>query len=257
MLKIELQGLDDARSALQDFSQRRFTSAVATALTRTANTLGQQWTQQLTTRFDRPTPATVRAVVVRRAENTAATLVAEVKLRDQLRAEGATPPVEWLATQETGGRRRIKKFEQALQAQGSMPAGWVAAPGPAAKLDAYGNVTRGQIVQVLAQLGAQYSPGYARVISASAAKRAARAVQTKRAYIAMQPGNKAGLTPGVYERQGRRLLAVFFFVRSATYRRRLDLIGGAQRDVGRVLSREFDRAISESAARLAARARQA
>ena len=252
MLTLKIDGLQQTREALKAFSDRRFTSAVATALTRTASVIGKQWTGQLQSRFDRPTPATQRAVVVKRAENTAEVLTAEVKLRDQLRGRG-TPPVEWLATQELGGQRRIKKFEQALQAQGSMPAGWKAVPGPGAKLDGFGNVTRGQIVQVIAQLGAQFSPGYARVISASAARRAARAVQTGRAYVAIQPGNKTGLTPGVYERAGKALRPVFFFVKSASYSRRLNLIGAGMREAQAVLNREFARAVSESAARLTQR----
>lgn len=253
MLNLKIDGLKETREALRAFSDRRFTSAVATALTRTANVIGKEWTGQLGSRFDRPTPATQRAVVVKRAENTAAVLVAEVKLRDELRGGKGTPPVEWLATQELGGQRRIKKFEQALQAQGSMPAGWKAVPGPAAKLDGFGNVSRGQIVQVIAQLGAQFSPGYARVISASAAKRAARAVQTGRAYVAILPGNKAKLTPGVYKRAGKALRPVFFFVKSASYSRRLNLMGAGMREAQTVLNREFARAVSESAARLAQR----
>ena len=252
-MKIEITGVKELRAELKEFSDRRFKSAVATALTRTASAVGKDWKQQLTGKFDRPTPATTGAVVIKRAENTAENMVAEVKLRDQAGAGGKVAPVEWLAVHELGGARRVKKFEAALQAQGSMPRGWKATPGPAARLDAYGNVSRAQIVQVLAQLGSKFSPGYARVISASASKRAARAIQTGRAYVAIQPNNKAGLTPGIYERSGRQLRAVFFYVQDANYRKRLDLVEGGKRQVGQLLGAELRRAISESAARLAAK----
>lgn len=248
-----MQGADELRQALAEFSERRLRSATATALTRTARQFAADWSRQLAQRLDRPTPATLRSVVVKRAENTDAQPTAEVRIRDQARMERGTPPVQWLAEQEMGGRRGVKKFEAALQAQGAMPRGWAAVPGPAAKLDSYGNVTRGQIVQVIAQLGAQFSPGYQRVISQSAAKRAASAIRRGRAYVAIQAGNKAGLTPGVYERDGRGLRAVFYFVRHAAYRKRLDLVGAASRDALAVLQREFARAVSESAARLAQR----
>ena len=253
MLKIELHGVRELQQKLSQFSDRRFQSVVATALTRTAGEIGREWTQQLTSRFDRPTRATVRAVVVKPASNTSASMFAEVKVRDQLAGGAGKPPVDWLDTHEVGGRRRTKKFEEALQAQGAMPMGWHATPGPGAKLDMYGNVSRGQIVQVLAQLGAKYSPGYARVISASAAKRAARATKLGRAYIALLPGNKSGITPGVYERRGRQLVAVFFFVRSTSYRKRLNLMDSARQDVGVIVTRNFARAIAESAARMGRR----
>ena len=249
-MKIEITGLTELRRELKDFSDRRFNSAVATALTRTAVAVGKEWTGQLTQRFDRPTPATTRAVMVKRAENTATRLEAEVKVRD---AGSGTPPVEWIGPGELGGQRRIKKFEAALQAQGSMPRGWKAVPGPAARLDQYGNVSRAQIVQVIAQLGAKFSPGYARVISASASKRAQRAIRQGRSYVAILPGNPAKLMPGVYERFGRSLRAVFIYVQTTQYAKRLDLLGLGVRQAGQILNREVRRSVQESAARLAQR----
>lgn len=245
--------IDEVRKQFAEFSDRRFNAAMATALTRTARAVGQEWTQQLSARLDRPTPATTRSVLVKRAENTAATLEAEVFLRNEARTPGAVAPAQWLAEHELGGQRRVKKFEAALQAQGSMPRGWKATPGPAARLDGYGNVSRSQIIQVIAQLGAQFSPGYQRVISANAARRAARAVQSGRAYVAILPGNSAKLTPGVYERVGRTVRAVFWYVPAASYRKRLDLVGSGRANAGVLFQREFERAVAESAARLALR----
>lgn len=243
----------DLRRQLREFSDRRFRSAMATALTRTAVQVGKLWTQQLATRIDRPTPTTLRAVQTKRAENRDANPVAEVRIRTDARGAGGTAPAEWLAPQELGGPRRLKKFEQALQRQGSMPAGWRAVPGPAATRDTYGNVSRSQIIQVVAQLGAQYSPGYARVIGASAQRRAARAARLGRAYVAIPPGNIGKLTPGVYERTPQALRPIFYFVRGTVYQRQLDLVRTAQRDTGGILKREVQRAVAESAARLAQR----
>lgn len=248
-LDVRIEGLQQVQSMLAGFSDRRMAAVGATALTRVARDLAGQWRQHLEQRLDRPTSATVRSVQWIKAD--AAGLVAEVKIRDD--GAGKTKPVEWLSPQEAGGARRVKQFERALQAQGSMPRGWHAVPGPAAKLDAYGNVSRGQIVQVIAQLGAQYSPGYARVISRSAAKRAATAQAKGRAYVAILPGNKAGLTPGVYERSDRALRAVMWYVSRTQYRKATDLLGEAQRTAPAALQRELQRAIEESAGRLAAR----
>lgn len=245
---VTVTGLQQAKQLLEGFSERRINAVAATTLTRVARELGQGWQKQMADRFDRPTPGTLRSVKWGRAS--ASAIVAEVKVQDQ--ASG-TAPVEWIAPEERGGPRGIKKFERALSAQGAMPAGWRAVPGPAARLDAYGNMSRGQIVQVIAQLGAQYSPGYARVISPSAAKRAAKAVATGRAYVAIPPGNKARLRPGVYERNGKGLRPVMYFVSRADYRKRLDLVGSAVKAAPQMLQQQMQRAIEESAARLAVR----
>lgn len=249
-IAIDVSGLDQARQDLvARFSDRRLRAAMATAATRTVRELARGWEQQVGQAFDRPTPATQRAV--RTTMATAANLTAEVAVKDV--AQGGAAPVEWLLPEERGGARSIKRFEQALQSQGAMPRGWRAVPGPGAKLDAYGNVSRGQIVQVIAQLGAQYSPGYARVISKSAAKRAASAARRGRAYVAILPGNGQKRTPGVYERKGRGLLPVFIYVQAVQYRKRLRLLDAARDDAGGILRRELTRAVDESAARLAAR----
>jgi hypothetical protein len=242
-LTIDVQGLNEAIGQLQGFSDRRMRGALATALTRTGNEVKAAWQGQLRDTFDKPTPATVGAVgPVRQA--TADRLQAEVFIKDQSR-QGGTAPAEWLDAEVTGGARRLKKFERALQAQGSMPPGHYAVPGPGAKLDAYGNVSRSTIVQVIAQLGSKYSPGYARVISASAEKRRAKAVASGRAYIAIQQ-RQGQLAPGVYLRKGRGLVAVFYFVRSATYRPRLDLMRTATEVVTAQLERHVRRAIDEN-----------
>lgn len=248
---IEVTGLDGAMASLSAFSERRLNAAVATALTRTVRKIGDAWQDQLGSVFDRPTRATQNAAFVRPAQASAP--VAEAFIRD--RAAG-TPPVEWLAPNEFGGARRVKKFEAALVAQGSMPAGMRAVPGPGAVLDSYGNVSRGQIIQVLSQLGAQYSPGYARVISASAEKRAAKALASGRKYIAI-PRDHGKLEAGIYRREGgRQLVPIFYFTRAATYRPRSSLLKQADAIAVREFGAQLRTAIRESAARLSASGRR-
>lgn len=249
MLTIKIEGLDAARQTLQGFSDRRFAAAVATALTRTGAAVRDDWRREIGEAIDKPTPLVLNAPRLEAAS--ASRLQAVVSLRDQVR-DGGIPPSEILGTQERGGDRRLRKFERALQAQGSMPAGHRVVPGLYATIDAYGNVSRGQIVQVINQLGSQYSPGYARVISANAAKRAASARRTGRQYIAI-PQRQGDLAAGIYQRQGRALLPVFFFVRHTRYQARTHLLQAAERLAGARLRVEFDRAVREHLARLQAR----
>lgn len=249
-IEVRIEGAEDALRVVQGFSQRRMAAVVATALTRTARELEPEWRGALASELDRPQSFTLNATRVQPA--TAQNLQAVLAIKDQPVRAGAPAPVEWLAPNEGGGDRYIKRFERALMAQGSMPRGMRAVPGPFAKLDAFGNVSRGQIVQVLNQLGAQFSPGYQRVIGATAAKRQASAQRAGRTYVAF-PQRQGKIKPGIYERNGRQLLMVFAFVGSVTYRKRLtlDQIAASQAPV--ILSRQLERAINDHRARLAQR----
>ena len=249
----KLEGASQAIGTLQGFSARRLGAALATALTRTATAMRPSWQQELQQRLDRPTPGTLAGVRTNRA--TAARLQAELYLRDQSAKPGAMTPAEWLSPQEQGGGRRVKKFERALMAQGAMPTGAKVVPGKHARLDGYGNVSRGQITQVLNQLGADLSPGYARTISKSATKRLESARRSGRLYVAF-PRAVGRIKPGIYQRGGpggRRLLPVFWFVSAVGYQKRVDLLGAASREAPQVLTREALRALDEHRARILAK----
>lgn len=251
MLTIQVEGLDAARRTVDGFSDRRFAAAIATALTRTGRQLQQAWRAELEADLDRPTPLTLRAPVSSTAS--AGNLVVELSLRDQARS-GDIAPSEYLATQEQGGDRRLKKFERALVARGNMRAGQRAVPGQYAKLDGYGNVSRGQIVQVLAQLGTAFSPGYARVISPDGARRARNAARSGNTYIAV-PDARGKLRPGIYRKFGGDLLPVFFFVSGARYPRRTNLVEAAKRLTAQRFPAELRRSLAENQARVNAKGR--
>ncbi|MBN8493219.1 MAG: hypothetical protein J0M00_17565 [Burkholderiales bacterium] len=249
MVKIQIDGLAAARATVEGFSDRRFAAAVATALTRTGKPVQEAWRLQLGEKLDRPTPLTLGAPM--RTDATAEKLVVEVALREQVRA-GATPPSEYLATQEQGGDRGLKKFERALIARGTMRAGQRAVPGQYAQLDGYGNVSRGQIVQVLAQLGTAFSPGYAQVISADATRRARNAARTGNTYVAVT-APRGKLQPGIYRKFSGDLLPVFFFVSRTRYPRRTKLMDAARQLATTRFPAELERSLAEHQARVNAR----
>jgi len=249
-IEVRVEGMDGARQLLDGFSARRMAAVVATTLTRSARELEPEWRGALATELDRPQQFTVNATRVQPA--TAQNLHAELAIKDKPVRAGAPAPVDWLGPNESGGDRFIKRFERALIAQGSMPSGMRAVPGPFARLDGFGNVSRGQIVEVINQLGSHFSPGYQRVIGATAAKRLAAARRAGREYVAF-PRRQGRIKPGVYERSGRQLLMVFAFVALVTYRKRLTLDQIAISQAPVILSRQMERAISEHRARLAQR----
>lgn len=252
-INIDTRELDRVRRGIADFSERRLKSVVATALTRTAAGLRKDWTTKLRDNLDRPTPRTQGAAGIQMAR--ADRLEASVFLKDNL---AGTSPTKYLAPQEYGGPRGIKKFERALVASGAMPDGYLTVPAGGAVRDSYGNVSRAQLVAVIRALGQQYSPGYQQVISRSTSNRLASQARHGRRYIAIQPGAQAGrvrVTPGIYERMSDRgLKAIFIFKNDLAYKRRLRLVDReSMAKVTSDLQVQVDRAMSESLARLSQR----
>lgn len=265
MLSIKFDGLDGLQRELRDFSERRVNAAVATALTRTAVKVREKVQEQLPSVFDRPTPYTVRNVryLAASAGNLEAGVGFDVEVGTDIFGKvksysnagaGQTPAGKYLQFQIDGGTRRPKRFELALQAKGAMPKGWYAVPGAGARLDAYGNVSRGQIAQIIAQLGTELLSGYTNTPQSVTAKLKGQR-KAGGQFIAVLPGSRIRLAPGVYQRElmGRTITPVLIYVRSTGYKPRFDFEGIARREADVILPVEMARAVRESAARLAAR----
>lgn len=213
--------------------QERFAHVVA--LTRTGQDVKRAEEAEIAARFDRPTPFTRRAVQL-----TTATLdrpVAIVELKDD--GTGQIGPASYLSAQIEGGSRHIKRFEYSLQIAGQMPKGWFAVPGRFARLDAYGNISRGQIIQILSQLRITLVAGFDRNLPVGSDKKTKAKIQRAytRAggqYFAL-PNGRGRLRPGIYQRRNFGALGqaaprpVVIFVPSVTYRQRYDFHGVAER----------------------------
>lgn len=233
-LTFEAKGLDQAvRLMAEGLSPRRLNAAMATALTRTALEVRDAVKTEMRAVFDRPTPYTMNSLFVRPA--TAQRLAADVYFKDD-RAGSGTPATKYLLPQVEGGSRGAKGLEVALRAVGVLPAGWFVVPGAGARLDAYGNVSRGQIIQVLSQLRITLVAGATRNLPFDARKQIAAQRKAGGRFFVIKPGAK-GAAPGVYQREfgvqgsarggdvgvgSRNITPVFIFVRKASYRTRLD-----------------------------------
>lgn len=279
-LDIDVRGLRQALATLQGFSDRRINAVIATALTRTVLEGKAAVTSALPRVFDRPTPYTMKSVKYEGA--TAARLNAFVGIdieavRDMYgnvsgyRGGGDTPASKYLLPQIEGGKRRIKRMELALQARAAMPKGWLAVPARGARLDAYGNVSRGQVAQIISQLGAALVHGdYSKLKRNPGESEKAWQARRRKAFgrsggqyiaIAKQQGK---LKPGIYLAEGRdfgrklgygrngRLTPVFIFVRSTKYAKRLDFYGIVNRVATTRLQPNVEQAVGEHIARLAA-----
>lgn len=209
-------------------------SAVVRALTATANTAVDGLRAEMRRVFDRPTPFTLRAV--RRQPATDDRPVARVFVVDD--GNYGSGGRNFLFPQIEGGSRRHKAFERALQRIGVLPGGWFVVPGREARLDAFGNWQRGQIVQLLSYFQAFGEQGFR--ANTTAERRAKLKRGTRRRYgveyFAVLPGRRASqwLHPGIYQKLHvtagvRAINAIAIFVPSNNYRARFDFYGVAER----------------------------
>ncbi len=248
-ITVDLWGLDRAQRGLVDrFSPRRLNAAAATALTRTAVDVRDAERQEVRRVFDRPTPYTQNSLYLRPA--TAQRLEAEVYFKDDA-GRGGIAATTYLLPQVEGGNRSHKRVERLLQMAGHLPQGWYATAGQGARLDAYGNVSRGQIIQVLSQLRISAVSGFTRNMPFDGRKQIAAQRRAGGRFFVVKPGGK--IQPGIYQREltGRNISPVFIFVRSASYQPRLDFHGLAKRVAAERLPVHLQRSIEEHAARLA------
>lgn len=236
----------------------------ALGLTRTAQQARDDVYAAMRAVFDRPVPFTLRGLRVERATPARLSAVVAVKGYEDFKSPLTVPPDHYLAAQIDGGTRRTKALEEALQAIGAMPKGWVAVPGKAARLDAFGNMSRGQVIQILSQLRVQLTGGFDRAIAvgqdkASQGKRR-RAFGRAGGQFVAYPERRGKLLPGVYLVEARdfgaklglgktgRISPVLIFVRRAQYRARLNFFGLVQRRVQASLAVNIDDGIAHAIA---------
>lgn len=206
--------------------QTRFATAVA--LTRTGQHVKNGLRREMEKVFDRPTPYTLNSLYLKGA--TKANLEAVVWLKDD--TYKGTPAARYLGPQIDGGGRSLKRSEKWLSNYVDLRGNvgyWV--PGEGARLNQYGNMTRGQIVKILANL--QALPD-----------RASRTTDNRK--IEYFIGQPAGAPLGVWRRDNGGIAPVMIFIRPPSYKRRFDFFGVGDRIVKEHYPKEFDRAYSEA-----------
>lgn len=249
MLRVQVTGLDELRRSLEGFSDRRFAASVATALTRAGAHAKDQLKLEMQRTLDRPTPFTLNALRLWPAS--ADKLEARVGFRDD--GTGGMNANNYLLPNVEGGPRVAKRVEAALRAINALPAGWFAVPGQGAALDSYGNMSRGQIIQILSQLRITMTAGHTRNLSFDARKQIAAQRKAGGRFFVMPIGSK--VQPGVYQRElfGGSITPVLVFVKQPRYRRRYDFFGKAEAIATERMPLELRRAFEESAQRLASK----
>ena len=211
-------------------TSKQIRAATMTGLTRTAIGVRSDEQAEMRRVFDRPTNYSLNAFQVMPATRT------ELNARIEQRGfGGGGRPREWFNPQVYGGQRNTKAFERKLAAVLGLPsASTYFMPGPAARLDRYGNISGGQLQQVLSDLGAQTDR--AQNASASSRKRNKRA-----RHVVI--GRRGGRRFFIGTRQGSKLSVVLTITDQApSYSKRFDFFGVAERGSRKRFPVEFDRA---------------
>ncbi len=263
---------DNAAEVLRDLGRlgQRADIALQRAVRDTAFAVRDAEQAEIRRVFDRPTPYTLNGLRIRYSRTE---IAATVWLKDELDAGKGIAATKYLAAQIDGGARRMKRFESALSRVGVLPAGWRAVPGVGATYDAFGNMSRGQIVQILSYFQAFSEGGYRANSTEDSRKRTAKGRKGTLGfeYFAAQPGFRMGrrswmhgksqhLQPGIYKRTftgglgprgGREseITPVLIFIRNPAYARRLDFFGVAKKAVDANFAPAVRRAIEREGSR--------
>lgn len=276
-MKLEFDMRELQRNVIEPLqaSERRVKAAVAVALTKVAGMVQAAERAEMVDVFDRPKPYTLNSLYLKPARGNDAVVQAEVGLKDQ--ASEGRAATSWLRWQIEGGLRRSTGFEEALVRGGAMPSGMRAVPGRGARLDSYGNVSRGQMQQVLGQLRIETGLlGSTRAMTSytfndTKKDRRLKGNKIRRAYgraggqFVAFPNGRGKLRAGVYLVEGKdfgarlgygrngRLTPIFIFVTKAEYEaERFDFHYVAQLVINRELVREVTTQVGASMQRLLA-----
>lgn len=243
VLKLDMRGLKAVSASLRGVDKQvRFAEMVA--VNRAAFKGREAVQKEMPRVFDRPTSWVRGGVRVVKA--TKSDPVAAIDLDFWGNKQGVA--VESILQPEIyGGSRKHKRHEIALQRAGILPAGMFIVPGAAANIDQYGNMSAGQINQIISWFQGFGEQGYQANMTKKTRDRRAKGTKKSRGFEyfvvgagAVRSWARAGggvgthrMQPGIYLRThtgfGSAIKPVMIFVRRVMYRSRLDFygVGGA------------------------------
>lgn len=253
MLAIKIEGLDELKRNFADIP-RKVETAAQRALLKTAAAVKEAEVAEMGRVFDRPTRWTLGAMKVK------ATNKFEVKV-------GILDPdgyykraASYLGTQVGGGSRRIKAMEKSLQSRALMPSGWFSVPGAGAKMDSYGNMSVGQIRQILSWFDAAENWAGSTQNMGFAGREKRRLGTRKTAgfeYLVIMPNmvrtfkgardTRALKQPGIYQRTsfgyGTAIKPVLIYVKGSRYQARFNFEKVARDVADAMMQSELEKAI--------------
>lgn len=198
--------------------QSRF--GIARAITKTAKDVERELKRTMASNTDRPTPYFMKSTFVQAA--TKKQLVARTGLKDRIFSKNRIPSAEMFEHHFRGGARVPKALELYLRRAGLLGGNEFVVPGAGVRLDSFGNMSRGQVQQIMSQLRIGSDP-YA---YASSSKRSKRNVQKAgRIFWARGNARDGHLKRGAYIDMGPPigLRPLLVAIQAPFYRQRFNL----------------------------------
>lgn len=207
-------------SAILSNMEKQSRFGIAKAITKTAKDVERELKREMAAKTDRPTAYFLRSTFVQPA--TRDKLLARVGIKDQAFSKNRLSSAQMFGHHFEGGGRATKALELHLRRAGLLGAGEFVAPGAGARLDSYGNMSRGQVQQILSQLRIGADPS---AFKSNSRRSRLNAQRAGRIFWARGNARDGHLKRGAYIDLGgaigiRPLLMV---IRTPAYRRRFDL----------------------------------
>lgn len=247
---IDTSGLLRLRAEIEG-KAKQIPYATMRALNAAAYKAAQDTSKQIAKVFDKPTPWVLKSVRYTKAKKS--NLEATVDFDFWGNKQGVTV-AHVLRAEISGGQRRLKRHEIALQKAGILAPGQAIVPGPAAKFDQYGNMSAGQIVQIMAWFKSFGEVGFKANMTDKTRAKLARGSKKKgvRGFEYFALYKKHGkLIPGIYQRinfgaWGTAVKPVMYFVPIPKYRQRLDFYGLAEKSARAEFAAQFPRMFEDA-----------
>lgn len=226
-----MDGIDEAIAAVGRLGKSA-PAALSDAINHTSNQSRIALQEQAASVFESPTRFTTNAFAVQPAKP-GSDVTGSVFVKDA--KAGNHAPEDWFEPQVFGGERKLKDSERKLQQMGILPAGMYTVPGRGARLDAYGNMSRQHIIQVLWGMRRLTTHGRSRRYGDKG----------REPFFVIRRNGKA---IGIAEREGRSVKVVLAFTRQPAYAARFDFHAVVEKVADDNLLANIDQAIAKSLA---------
>lgn len=232
-----------AMRALDSVQKKQIPFAASKAINEVMKTSAPAVQAEMKRVFDRPTPWTLNSYRVLKWANKH-NLTGVVGFKDVGYAGGpggkaSSAAGSYLQPHMEGGARGAKGLESLLRRRGLLSAGEFVVPSSYVPRDRYGNVSRGTIQKILANLGA-LTDAYS-----NTPKGGARGGKKKSEYFFTRRGIRGARLTAIWQRRASSAMPVFIVVSGApTYRRVFDHVKVVQREVNRRFAAEFEKAMA-------------
>jgi hypothetical protein len=255
-LSIKYEGLEELKRSLTELEKEQFPYAMARTLTKIAQNTQVSEYLSMQREFDRPTPYVLNSLYIRPCSKTAIEKGAEVGFKDYMGGGTNKRGANIVEPHASGGDRNTKAFENALRKMGILDNDLYVTPSASCKLDAYGNIPAGLIVQIMSYFKAFPDSGFRSNITDKRKAKLKAGRQTKKRvtlgyeyFVSHGSGFGSGgqhLPPGIYYKRtgvGKtgNLTRIFQFVKKPQYRKRFPFTETAKE----IFNRDFKPIINE------------